>query len=422
MSVTTAPQQAQPELAREQIEAALARLQPVDRVMLRMLLLQYLDPTPEDVTFMAWERSEPQMKAGSKFGGLAVTPQGPVSLPKEWTAAVEGKIAEFASRLREHRNRLELQVSFLTDYFEGLRLELEALECLLTNDCGVPTDALADLRAQARQAAISYALRKLGVRAEKEQVEEAEYLRERLSLEYQAHTRRMDRFKKRLEQVGQERQAGITSSLSDQELATIWGINPGPILNRRVKAVQKYLNALGAVLNANVARVEFAAAVNAGLGSRLPGGAKNEGIGTKPISMPEDLWSRTLETLAAEPMPIESKPCQHDGGGKVLTGKLRSLALYTMSEEDERALWPRTIQCFHCLTRLRTLQQEGQVTGQPLETVIARIRTRTAMPRKEPAEAPSETPEKPAEKGLDIEERLRPFIGDDAGQEGAGRW
>src|SRR5437867_12360711 len=64
---TTAPPQTT--LTRAQIEAAIAALQPVQRVMVRLLLLPYLDPTPEDIAFMARERSEPNMRAGLKQGG-----------------------------------------------------------------------------------------------------------------------------------------------------------------------------------------------------------------------------------------------------------------------------------------------------------------------------------------------------------------
>ena len=423
---TTAPSgpaQSQSSLSREQIEAAIAKLVPMERVMIRLLMLQYLNPTHDDVSFMAQERAEPQMKAGTKLRGFPMNADGTPLLPKEWIAAIELKVNQYATQVREHRRRLDLQIDFINDYLGDLQRETEAIESLLTTDCGCATEALQELRSQARQALISYALRKLAVRAEKEALEEDAYLKERLGLEYQAHLRRRDRFKKRLEQIAQERQVSVFSSLSDEHLATIWGIAKAPIMNRRVKAIQKYLNALASVLNSQFAGGEFAAAVNAGLGSRMPGGSKNEGIGTKYLEAKEDLWSKTLLALPPAPLPNEPKPCEHDGAGKVLIGKLRSLATYVMGEEDEAKLWIRTIQCLPCLVRLRTMQQEVAELGESSETVLQRVRARTAMPRKETTEVPGTTPEKTdADSVAHLEELLRPFIGTDILPEGSARW
>src|SRR2546425_3709060 len=78
---TTAPPQTT--LTRAQIETAIAALQPVQRVMVRLLLLAFLDPTPEDVAFMARERSEPNMRAGLKPGGKSQVAHDKISrLPK----------------------------------------------------------------------------------------------------------------------------------------------------------------------------------------------------------------------------------------------------------------------------------------------------------------------------------------------------
>jgi hypothetical protein len=410
-----------PVLTREHIEAAINSLQPVERVMIRLLLLQYLDPIDEDLIFMAQERAEPQMKAGSKFGGFAIAPDRSVLFPKEWIVATEYRVKQYASQVREHRHRLDLQISLIEDYLEGITQELEAIETLLKTECGHTQETLSELRALARQAAIGYALKKLAARTEKQAVEEAAYLNERLGLEYQAHSRRHDRFKKRLALAVQERHALMMSSLSDEHLATIWSIAKGPIMNRRVKAMQRYIGALAAVLKAPLAGTEFAAAVNAGLGSRSPGGSKNEGIATTPPVFKEDLWSKTVQTLPPGASPAEPKPCEHDGGAKVLLGRLRSLVTYQLGEEDENKLWLRTTQCLPCLIKARAVQQEAGVIGQAAEVVLERIQQRTALPRKQEAE-PAPAPVAPSIPEKDLEELLRPFIGSDAGQEGAKSW
>src|SRR5207245_10003288 len=125
---------------------------------------------------------------------------------------------------------------------------------------------------------------------DKGEIEEADYLRERLSLEYQARLRQRDRFKKRLNLVLLERPASMLSSLSDEFLAEIWCISVGPITNRRVKAVQAYVNALASTLKSGLDAASFAAAVNAGLGPRFAGGTMTEGIVSIPVDLPGYMW------------------------------------------------------------------------------------------------------------------------------------
>ena len=221
-----------------------------------------------------------------------------------------------------------------------------------------------------------------------------------------------------------ERQAVILSSLSDEFLAEIWCIAVGPITNRRVKAVQAYVNTLAATVKSGLDAASFAAAVNAGLGPRLAGGSKNEGIGSKPLDLSGDLWTQTLLALAADPIPLLTpKPCAHpEGGTKSLTAKLRSLPIYELGEDEEVKMWPRTVQCLNCLTVVRAAQQESGIVGRALDDVVARVKTRTAFPTKEAAAAAQEAAPPPETQALDLEERLRPFIGDDAGQVGAKSW
>jgi len=422
MTTTAPPQTA---LTRAQVETAIAALQPVQRVMVRLLLLPYLDPTPEDIAFMARERSEPNMRAGLKQGGRSQIAHDKISgLPKDWIVAVENKVRQFQTQVRGQLIRLNLLADFLTDYLAGLQLEITATEQLLTSECAVGPESLEDLHAQAKLSPLSYALKKLAARADKGEIEEADYLRERLSLEYQARLRQRDRFKKRLNLVLLERPASMLSSLSDEFLAEIWCISVGPITNRRVKAVQAYVNALASTLKSGLDAASFAAAVNAGLGPRLAGGSKNEGIGSKAVDLSGDLWTQSILALAADQIPpITPKPCEHPvGGTKSLTAKLRSLAIYELGEDEEVKMWPLTVLCLNCLTVVRSAQHESGIVGRALDEVVARVKTRSAFPRKEAAPAAQEAAPSPEAEALDLEERLRPFIGDDAGQVGAKSW
>ena len=423
---TTAPPR--PALTRDQIEAAIASLPPVYRVMMRLLLLQYLDPASDDITFMAGERSEPNNRAGGNYGtacnAKTMTQPKVLGLPKDWIAATENKVNQFRSQLREQRERLDLLIAILGTYLEGLRLEIEAIEQLLTTECEFSPETLDDLRSQAKMTPVMYTLKKLALRAEKQEIEEEEYVRERLSLEYQAHIRRRDRFKRRLEQVSLERQAKLMSSLSDEFLATIWGIAKSPITDRRVKAVQKYIHALATTMKGSLDEEGWTAAVTAGLGPRLAGGNKNEGIGSKPREIPSDLWSQTLLTLTTDPVsPSTPKPCGHDGGRKTLASMLRNMAAYTLSEDDEIKLWTTISQCLPCLRVLRAAQHEAEVVGIPIDVLLIQVKTRTALPRKEVAESPTpQTPAPAEERGELVEQILKDFIGDDAGQVGAKSW
>ena len=422
MTTAAPPQTA---LTRAPIETAIAALQPVHRVMVRLLLLAYLDPLHEDIAFMARERSEPNMRAGLKQGGKSQVAHDKISgLPKDWIVAVENKVRYFQTQLREQLTRLNLLADFLTDYLAGLQPEVTATEQLLTSECEIGPESLEELRAQAKLSPLTYALKKLAVRADKGEIEETDYVRERLCLEYQARLRQRDRSKKRLNLALLERQASMVSSLSDEFLAEIWCIAVGPITNRRVKAVQAYVNALASTLKSSLDTASLAAAVNAGLGPRLAGGSKNEGVGSKPLDLSGDLWTQTILALAADPiLPITPKPCEHpEGGTKSLTAKLRSLAVYELGEDEEVKMWPRTVQCLNCLTVVRATQQESGIVGRSLDEVVARVKTRTAFPRKEAAPATQEAAPPPETQALDLEERLRPFIGDDAGQVGAKSW
>ena len=422
-SITAPPN---PTLTREQIETVIASLQPVQRIMIRLLLLPYMTPSPDDIFFMARERTEPNMRAGGNiataFGGNVDIRREKINgVPKNWLVSVEYRALQYQAQLRENLVRLNLLTDFLRDCLTGLQPEIAAMEHLLSTACEMSQESLDDLRAQARLSPLTYALKKLAARADKQEVEEEDYRRERLSLEYQAHLRRRDRFKKRLDQITVERQAALLSSLSDEFLSEIWGLAVGPVRNRRVKAIQAYLSALATALHASPDQASMTAAVNAGIGPKLAGGSKNEGVGSKPVDLAGDLWSLTVHALAAELMSSAApKPCTHpEEGTKSLAAKLRGLATYELGEDEEVKIWARTAQCFNCVTALRATQQESGALDRQTEEILSQVKTRTAMPRKETPEAAQEKAKVVHEEaGLSLDERLRPWIGDDAGETG----
>ena len=71
------------------------------------------------------------------------------------------------------------------------------------------------------------------------------------------------------------------------------------------------------------------------------------------------------------------------------------------------------------MTALRTAQQGSGLLDRQADAVLAQVKTRTAMPRKEtPAEVLEKPKDAPEETGIALEERLRPWLGDDAGETG----
>ncbi len=178
-SITAPPQ---PTLTREQIETVIASLQPVQRVMIRLLLLPYMSPSPDDIFFMARERTEPNMRAGGNiataFGGnVAIRREKINGVPKDWLVAVEYRALQYQAQLRENLVRLNLLADFFQDYLTGLQPEIDAMEHLLSTECEMSQESLDDLRAQARLSPLTFALKKLAARADKQEVEEEDYRR-----------------------------------------------------------------------------------------------------------------------------------------------------------------------------------------------------------------------------------------------------
>jgi hypothetical protein len=117
------------------------------------------------------------------------------------------------------------------------------------------------------------------------------------------------------------------------------------------------------------------------------------------------------------------KPCRHHAGGKALAQKYRDMASYVLGEVEEMKVWELTTQCTHCLMLLRALQVEAELVGQAPETVLSRVKSRTAMPRKESPETAAQKPAEPVEEHSEqVALILKDFVGDDAGQAGAKSW
>src|SRR2546427_11132816 len=88
-------------LTPEQIEAVVHALPVQGRIMLRLLLLQYLDVTREEIEFMAADRPDPRFHAGEK-------PKTPY-ISQETIQGIRDGWAKYRTRTRQKRERTGLQ-------------------------------------------------------------------------------------------------------------------------------------------------------------------------------------------------------------------------------------------------------------------------------------------------------------------------
>ncbi|MGH7256653.1 MAG: hypothetical protein ACREI3_12860, partial [Nitrospirales bacterium] len=193
-------------------------------------------------------------------------------------------------------------------------------EHLLGSRFGLTPDAIQELRRTARTAVPKPILRDIERRWEQDDVTEAEYLKIRLTLEYQALLRWVDRQRKRLDNAKRDRLTVVGLHLQDHEIAHIWGIPLGTLSGRKVKFLHQYLQGLQAKLQRSQAAASSATA-------------------------PLDLWKETFTVLATK--PIERLPSTYDnidGPEQEFMERLRSFANGTMPEERETRFWLTLIQ------------------------------------------------------------------------------
>src|SRR5207244_12838303 len=89
-------------LTPEQIEAVVHALPVQGRIMLRLLLLQYLDVTREEIEYMAADRPDPRFHAGEK-------PRTPY-ISRETMQGITDRVAQYRTRIRQKRERTWLQI------------------------------------------------------------------------------------------------------------------------------------------------------------------------------------------------------------------------------------------------------------------------------------------------------------------------
>lgn len=385
-------------LTADTIEAVVANLPIQGRIVLKLLLLQYLDVTHDEILFMVSDRPDPRCVSGKK----------PVTtMTQESITAMTSRRDEYRRRARLRRERTSLQCTALRMLAETADAMASCAASLLA-ERGVSRGAIDDLKSQARTAVPQPALRALRDRWDKNDITAEEFQRYRLAIELQTLVRFVERFKKRLDLAERERQTSDQTILQDHEIAHIWGLPAGTLAARKVKFLSQYLVALQ---------------------SRL------SGIPSLTQSAPSlDLWKDTIAVLSRT--PIERSLSDYDGLEQTESALIEKLAAYVAIDIPEaievkfwnslvfgansNAVHSETTRTLFGLQRLVSMQNEFDRSPAALKDVLL---TRTAPTPKEPVNA-LPTPAEPSTPELtELQKQiLHNFLGEDASGRGSDKW
>lgn len=381
-----------PLLSAEQVEAAINALPPQGRIMLRLLLLQYLHPTREDIDYMAADRPDPRFASGGK----SATPY----LSHETIQSVTDRTAQYQRQVRQKRERAWLKKECLLKQIALTEALCSSAHHLLLSRFGVSQEAVQQLSQQARTAVFKPMIRTLDRRWEQDDIAEEDYRRERLPMEYQLLFRKLERERKRLEAARREFESASHVPLQDHEIGHIWGIPAGTLSARKVKYLHQYLQAI----QASVQTVR----------------SESDRATTPPL----DLWKETFAALASR--PVERSVAEYDGSEgteTLLIEKLMALAMGTFPEETETRFWLSLVQesshateygnklkSLFPLQRLHTLLIDIDMASATLEAEL--LQRVSPKPRAETA-VPGHKNQEEAQLGELGEHVLRSFLGEE---------
>jgi len=381
----------------ELIQDVIANLPIQGRIMLRLLLIQHLDVTHDEILFMVSDRPDPRCVSGTK----------PITtMTEESISAMISRRDEYRRRARLRRERTTLQCTALSTLASTAEKLIDRTSALLAVR-GVSSEAIANLKTQARVAVPGPALRVLEERWDKDDIAADEYQNYRLAIEMQTHIRLAERFKTRLALAERERQTSDQTTLQDHEIGHIWGIPAGTLAARKVKFLTQYLKALHAALS---------------------------GAPSIPNSVPPlDLWKDTLTTLAGT--PIQRSIATYDGLEQTESALIEKLSTYVVGalpENIEVKFWNSLVygassQAMHSentrtlfgLQRLVSIQQDTDTSPEALDDVLLKRTAPRAKPEADALEGPSE----PKMVITDLQKQiLHNFIGEDASGKASDKW
>jgi len=292
-------------LTAQTIESVIAAMPIQGRIMLRLILLQYLDITDEEILYIVADRPDPRCVAGTKPTNSTMT--------KESIKVVTDRRDQYRRQVRLKRERTWLQCDSLRRLAQLREAFADRARTLLTERFSVPADTLEALRTSARTVLPKPAIRLLEQRWDADEITAEEYQQQRLGIEFQTQLRMAEKYRKRLDLAERERQSAVYAPLQDHEIGHVWGIPAGSLAARKVKYLTQYLQALQATLQTSAA----AAA-------------------TSPL----DLWKETFSVLGEQPIPRSLST--YDGLEKTesaLIDKLTAMVWGSLAEELEVKFW-----------------------------------------------------------------------------------
>lgn len=384
-------------LTAELIQDVIAKMPIQGRIMLRLLLIQHLDVTHEEILFMVSDRPDPRCVSGKK----------PITtMTEESISAMVSRRDEYRRRARLRRERTGLQCTALATLASTAEKLVDRTSALLAAR-GVSAEAIANLKTQARVAVPGPALRVLEERWDNNDISAEEYQTYRLAIEMQQHIRMAERFKTRLALAERERQTSDQTTLLDHEIGHIWGIPAGTLAARKVKFLSQYLTALQTALS---------------------------GTPANPNTVPPlDLWKDTLATLSRT--PVQRSIATYDGLEQTESALIEKLSAYVVGavpESIEVKFWNSLVygassQAMHSentrtlfgLQRLVSIQQDTDTSPEALDEELLK---RTAPRAKADADALA-GPSDPKMVITDHQKQiLHNFIGEDVSGRASDKW
>ncbi len=383
-------------LTSELIESVIEALPVQSRIMVRLLLLQYLEPVEEDIQFIVEDQPDSRFMAGDQ-------PQVKKSLVAA-TREVTDRIGQYSGFLRQKRERPWLQVECLKKQIALSDLTIRAAEGLLTSKFDVSRAELKERKQSAVSALPRPEIRRLERALEQEETAEEAYHRDRLLIEYQTLTRRRERQRRRLKNAEQEYELSGLAPLQDHEVAHIWGIPLGSLSARKVKALTHYLSALQT-------RLEQEAATS----------------GTEPAQT--DLWRETLRVLSRKPSQrsIVTFIPGIERTEEALIERLKTFADGTMPETAESGFWQLITRvhdsehsgpwhsharAIFALQRLFAIQADSEPTLDELEEDLLKATRPKSKDDALPAQQADEQPAELSEQALGVLNALAGEIDD----------
>lgn len=373
MSPVGTPQTMTSRLTAETIESVINALPVQGRVMLRLLLLQYLEISQEDIDYMAADRPDPRFVSGAKPLFQVIT--------HETFQGLVNRVAQYRAQTRRKREQIWLQIDCLRKQIAYGEVLCAQAERLLHERFGLAPDAVKALKSAARSALPKPTIRELDRQWEKDEITEEDYRRKRLGIEYQTDMRKLERERKRLESALRDYTIASYAPLQDHEIGHIWGIPAGTLAARKAKFLHQYLQGLQTALRPT---------------GHLPG----------------DLWKETLNVLASR--PVERSIAVYDGMDKseaALMTNLTAFALKTIPEELESRAWAAIAQSLFALQRLSAIQAERDMEHDALEQAM--LQRTSPAPKEQDASSASAEPSQSAQASDWQEHILRSMRGED---------